>query len=106
MLQKLPVNNFVWIKDNSQFNEDFKKTLYEENDKGFLLEVDVHYLEKLHDLQHDLPFLPNRMKTEKVKNLLANLHDKSEYVIHIRNLKQALNQRLWLKKVHRVITFN
>ena len=28
------------------------------------------------------------------------------YNIHIRNLKQALNQRLVLKKAHRVIKFN
>ena len=34
------------------------------------------------------------------------LYDKSEYVIHIRNLKQALNHKLILKKVHRVIKFN
>ena len=27
MSQKLPVNNFEWIKDTSQFNEDFIKTL-------------------------------------------------------------------------------
>ena len=28
MLQKLPVNNFGWIKDTSQFNEDYiKKTI-------------------------------------------------------------------------------
>ena len=25
MLQKLPVNNFEWIKDTSQFNDDFIK---------------------------------------------------------------------------------
>ena len=25
MSQKLPVNNFGWIKDNSQFNENFIK---------------------------------------------------------------------------------
>ena len=25
MSQKLPVNNFEWIKDTSQFNEDFIK---------------------------------------------------------------------------------
>ena len=31
---------------------------------------------------------------------------KTEYVIHIRNLKQALNHGLILKKVHRVIKFN
>ena len=25
MLQKLPVNNFEWVKDTSQFKQDFKK---------------------------------------------------------------------------------
>ena len=46
------------------------------------------------------------MKIEKVEKLVANLHDKTEYVIHIRNLKQALNHGLVLEKVHRVIKFN
>ena len=41
-----------------------------------------------------------------MKKLAANLHDKTEYVIHIRNLKQALNHGLVSKKVHRVIKFN
>ena len=27
MSQKLPVNNFEWIKDTSQFNEDLTKTI-------------------------------------------------------------------------------
>ena len=34
------------------------------------------------------------MKIEKIEKLLANLHDKTEYVIHIRNLKQALDHGL------------
>ena len=46
------------------------------------------------------------MKIEKVENLVANLNDKTEYVIHIRNLKQPSNRRLVLKNVHRVIKFN
>ena len=46
------------------------------------------------------------MKIEKVEKLVANLHDKEEYVIHIRNLKQALNRGLEFKKVHRIIKFN
>ena len=104
--QQLPVNNFEWIKDTSQFNEDFIKNYNEESDEGYFLEVDVQYLEKLHELHNDLPFLPERMKIEKVEKLVANLHDKTEYVIHIRNLKQALNHGLVLKKVHRVIKFN
>ena len=46
------------------------------------------------------------MKTEKVKMLVTNLHDKTEYVIHISNLKQAFNHGIILTKVHRVIKFN
>ena len=46
------------------------------------------------------------MKVEKVKNLVADLHNKTEYVIHIRNLELALNHGLVLKKVYRVIKFN
>ena len=46
------------------------------------------------------------MKIEKVKKLVTNLHDETEYVIHIRNLKQTLNRGLILKKVNRIIKFN
>ena len=70
----------------------------EESDEGYFPEVGVQYLEKLHELHNNLPFLPERMKIEKVEKLVANLHDKIEYVVQIRNIKQALNQRLVLKK--------
>ena len=86
-MQKLPVNNFEWIKHTSQFLEDFIKNCNEKSDEGYFLEVDFQYLEKLHELHNDLSFLPERMRIEKVEKLGANLHDKTEYVIHIRNLK-------------------
>ena len=99
MSQKLPVNNFEWIKDTSQFNEDFIKNYNEESDEGYILAVDVQYLEKLLEVHNDLPFLTERMKTEKVEKLVVNFHDKTEYVIQIRNFKQALTHRLILKNV-------
>ena len=68
------------------------------NDEGYFLEVDVQYLEKLHKLYNDSPLLPELMKIKKVEKLAANLHYKTEYVIYIRNLKQALNHELVLKK--------
>ena len=37
MLQKLPINNFKWNEDTSQFNEDFIKHYIEENDEGYFL---------------------------------------------------------------------
>ena len=80
MSQKFPVNNFEEIKDTSQFIEDFIKNYNEERDERYFLKVDVQYLEKLHELDNDLQFLPERMKIRKLEKLVANLHDKTEYV--------------------------
>ena len=106
MSQKLPVNYFEWIEDTSTFNEDFIKKYNEESDEGYFLEVDDQYPEKLHKRHNDLQFLPERMKIVKVEKLVTNLHNKTDYVIHIKNLKQTLNHGLILEKVHRVIKFN
>ena len=64
-------------------------------------DVDVQYLEKLHKVHNDSPFSPERLNIEKFEKLIANLYDKTKYVMHIRNIKQALNYELVLKKVHR-----
>ena len=74
--------------------------------KGYFFEFDIQNPEKLHELCYNLSFLPERMKIEKSGKLVANLHDKNEYVILIRNLKQVFNPELVLKKVHKVIKFN
>ena len=37
----LPVNNFEWIKDTCQLNEDFIKDYNEESDEGYFLEVNI-----------------------------------------------------------------
>ena len=96
--QKLPINSFEWIQDTSYFNEDFIKNYNEKSDEGYFLEADVQYPKTLNGVHNDLPFLPERMKIEKVEKLVTNLYDKTEYVIHKRNLKQALNHGLVLKK--------
>ena len=60
--------------------EDFIKKYNEENDEEYFLEL----------IFND----QNKMEIEKIEKLVANLHDKTKYVIHIRNLKQALNNGL------------
>ena len=62
MSQKLPVKKFEWIKDTSQFNENLKNNYNEERNEGYVLEVDVKYPEKEHEIHSDLPFLPERIK--------------------------------------------
>ena len=79
------------------------KSYNKDSDIGYFIEADVQYSKKLHELRKDLSFLPKRMKIEKVEKLAANFPDKKEYVIHIRNSKQALNHGLILKKVQRLI---
>ena len=76
-------------------NDDFIKNYTEESDEGYFLEFDVHYLEKSHELQNDL-----------VKNLVANLHYKTECVIHIRNFSTGIKSWISFENVHRVISFN
>ena len=88
MSQKLPVNIFDWIENASSINEDFIKNYNEESNEGYFLKVDIQHPEKLHDLHNDLSFLMERMKFKKVEKLVANLHDKTEYGIKIRNLKK------------------
>ena len=69
MSKKLPVNGFKWI-DNSEtaediINEKFIKNYNENNNKGYILEVDLKYPKRLHELHCDLPFLSERMKIDK-----------------------------------------
>ena len=79
----MSVNDLKRVEDISEFEKSFIKSYNEERDEWNFLEVDI---------QHP------GMKIERVRKLVANLYDKTEYVIHIANLKQALNHRLLLRK--------
>ena len=107
MSQKLLVSDFKWIetKNLSTFNETFIKNYDENSDTGYFLQVDIEYPQELFNKHKDLPFLPERMKINTCSKLVCTLHNKENYVIHIRALKQALNHGLVLKKVHSVIKF-
>ena len=50
------------------------------------------------NLHSDLSLLPEKIKIKKCNKPVCNQHDKKEYVVHIRTLKQALNGGLILKR--------
>ena len=106
MTEKLPVRGFKWVNDISKMDEDFVKDYDKNDNKGYILEVDVDYPNKLQNLHSDLPFLPERMVINNTKKLVCNLNDKKNYVVHINVLKQALDHGFKLRKVHRVIEFD
>ena len=105
MTEKLPVRGFRWMDDISKIDKDFVKDYDKNNNKGYILDVDVDYPNKLQNLHSDLPFLPKRMIINNTKKLVCNLNDKKNYIVHINVLKQALDHGLKLRKVHRVIEF-
>ena len=105
MVQKLPTHGFKWRMNVEEFTSENIAKLVKKDKKGYILEVDVDYPEKLHEKHNELPFLPEKMKIHKVEKLVPNLRGKKKYVVHIKALHQALKHGLVLKKVHRVIRF-
>ena len=103
--QKLPTHGFRWVKYVEDFTKENIAKLVKKNKNGYLLEVDIDYPKELHKSHNELPFLPEKLKINKVEKLVPNLSKKKKYVVHIRVLDQALKHGLVLKKVHQVIKF-
>ena len=94
------------MKKLREFDERFIKNYNENNDKVYILEEDSEYPENLFNLHNDLSFIPKRKEMGKCKKLFWNIHNKENCFIHIAAIKQALNHRLILKKVQKIIHFN
>ena len=71
MSQNLPINGFTWVEKLSKFNERFIKSYNENSDEGYFLEVDAEYPKNVSNSHEDIPFLPERKKIRKVKNLFV-----------------------------------
>ena len=125
MSQYLPTGGFRWMTEKQINNIDLAK--YHENSReGLILEVDLEYPQKLHDLHNDYPLGPEKIKvtddmlagyskkiarkynisTGLVHKLIPTLKNKQKYVLHYRNLQLYIDLGLKITKVHRVLKFN
>ncbi|XP_037926191.1 uncharacterized protein LOC119661065 [Hermetia illucens] len=104
MCQFLPQNSFEWLENTADFKVE---DVSDESPIGYILEVDLEYPKELHNLHNQLPFCSERSVPpgSKEEKLLATLKDKVKYIIHYRNLKQAMEHGLNLTKIHRVLSF-
>ena len=75
MSQKLPKNGFEWMEQLSEFDERLTKNYDENNNKAYILEVDVEYLKKI-NLYRGLPFLLKERKSENVISLFVTFSHK------------------------------
>ena len=105
MSQKLPTHGFKWLS-SGEMEKLFNNQIVQVWEKiPCILEVDLEYPKKLHNLHNDYPLCPERVECGNVEKLIPNLRDKKKYVIHYKNLMQCLKLGMKLKKIHRGIRF-
>jgi len=94
----MPYRGFKWVKPSLDGLTDLNAT----SPIGRIYEVDIAYLKELHDKHNDLPFLPQNSipPGSKVRKLMATFEPKKKYIVHYRNLQQALNSGLIVEKVN------
>ena len=91
---------------------------------GYILKVDLEYPDELHKLHDYYPLSPEKLaipydlsdyckkiadkhgiKVGDVKKLISNLGDKTNYVVHYRNLQLYVSLGIKLTKSHKVLKF-
>ena len=122
MVENLPSGNYEWNKEI--WTNEKLMNISEDNDIGYILEVDIHVPKEKHDYFNDYPLAVQNthfedseyMKNVAIKlnikksktpvdKLIPNLYDKTKYVIHYRNLKLMLSLGYEIIKYHRVLQF-
>ena len=94
MSKRSPVNSFEWMEQvpkSNKVDDHFRNNYHENNDKGYILEVNVKYPKHLFNLYCELPFLSERKKIKKFKKLFCNIHNKENCILHVGALNQAVN---------------
>ena len=122
MSEYFPYDGFTWLKNVDEFDVI---PIREKSPIGYFLEVDLKYPNKLHELHKDYPLALERLavssnilsnyfkkianryeiKVGDIKKLIPNLGNKTNYVVHYRNLQLYLSLGMKLTKIHRVLEF-
>ena len=89
------------------------------------MDIMVKYLDEVHELHNDYPLAPEKLavssdmlsncckeiadkyeiKIGDVKKIIPNLGNKTNYVVHYRNLQLYLSLGMKLTKIHRVVKY-
>ena len=120
MSEYLPYKGFKWLKNVGKFDV---MSINEKSPIGYFFELDLEYPDELHELHNDYPLVPEKfavssdilsnyckriadkyeIKVGDVKKLIPNLGNKTNYVVHYRNLQLYLSLGMKLNKIHRVL---
>jgi len=101
MGEYMSYGGFKWYEGDLDRSLELLDGMTVKSDVGRIYEVDIAYPDSLHDAHNDLPFLPRNATPPglKVNKLMATLERKERYIVHYRNLKQAIANGLIVEKV-------
>ena len=121
MRDHLPYERFKWLKNIDEF---YVISISEKSPIGYFLEVDLECSDTLHELRNNYPLTPEQFSVSSdmlsnyckrvadkyevkvdVKQLIPNLGNKTNYVVHCRNLQLYLSLEMRSTKIHRVLKF-
>ena len=101
MSDYLPYGRFKWLKNVDNFNVN---SISQKSPIGYIFEVDLKYPDELHVLHNDYPLAPEKLaipydmsdykkiadeygiKVGDVKKSIPNLGNKTNSVLHYRNI--------------------
>ena len=127
--QPMPVKKFQWVSEEEISKMTVESILSMTNDQetGFIFEVDLYYPKKLHKAHSSFPLAPEHLnisqndlspyakkcrhiltkkKTYKSKKLCATFNERKNYVVHYRNLQTYLKLGMKIKKIHKILSFD
>jgi len=118
MLSKVPCGNIQFLEYPENF--DFR-SVWHDDDTGYILEDDLQYPIELHDSHSDLPLAPEHLKVtpdmlsdysngdKNFRGQVAhtpNLYDKKKYVLYLKNLQLYTQLGMNVLKIHTVLAFD
>ena len=118
----LPYGGFKWLKNADNFDVN---SVSEKSPIDYILQVDLEYTDELHVLHNNYPLALEKLaiffdllldcckqiadeygiKVGDVMKSIPNLENKTNYVLHYRNLQLYLSLGMKLTKTHRVLKF-
>ena len=124
MSQPMPYTEFNWLERKDIEKLDFCK-IDSDGDFGYILEVDLHYPDSLHDQHNEYPLAPERllvnksmlserqlilartynMKLTEISKLIPNLFSKTKYVLHFKLLQLYKSYGMEIGEIYRVLRF-
>lgn len=126
MCESLPMTDFKWLQPCPDYTREIILDHPDDDETGFILQVDLEYPANLHDIHNCYPLAPEKRiirtaelspfskqqlqeldlkEKDSFPKLVPTLNTKENYVLHYRNLKYYVSQGLVISKIHRIMSF-